>query len=90
MVAVAVAVVVVVGDAVVFAVAVGIAVGVAVAVSVMTGRRRNPRDGELVPVECWCTETIVWIDVVEVRRGRTRSCGRPDCRPAQSDRKTRE
>ena len=48
----------------------------------MTGHR-NPRDGELVPVECWCTDTIVWIDVVEVRRGRTRSCGRPDCRPAR-------
>jgi hypothetical protein len=44
---------------------------------------RPPRDGERVAVTCWCDTSIVMVDVVEIRKGRTRSCGRPGCRPPQ-------
>lgn len=45
------------------------------------GIPRNPRDGEDTACYCWCQRAIVYLDVVEIRKGHTRTCGRSDCKP---------
>lgn len=42
----------------------------------------EPVDGQL-PVECWCRREVVKVAVEQIRRLRTESCGRPDCRPGE-------
>jgi hypothetical protein len=44
--------------------------------------QRPPRDGELTAVYCWCERSIQHVDIIEIRKGRTRTCGRSDCKPS--------